>query len=330
MLKSNVRLEWFVSFLGVVDTGSFIGAAEATHRSQPRISMHVAALEREVGLPLLDRRKRPVEVTKAGATIATHARAVLRELELAEAELAPWRGGARGIVTLGCYPSVSAGFVPGLLQSVAESIPDVKVVLVERATLELDHDLTTGEVDICLRPMSPPPAAPSVVGQPLWREPMVVLHPPGHPLDDVPDPLPVSVIAAYPLITIGRLGDAQTAEFEANRLFKGLGYELDPLYATNQPQTLVSLVRQGLGVGLTNSLAVHIADSTGVRIRSIDTECGRRVAVYRDLSRPLHPAARSLLHKVTSMPRPEGTMPTRPTDHLDERTLKPAGNPPSV
>ncbi|MGW2050280.1 helix-turn-helix domain-containing protein [Streptomyces sp. NPDC001858] len=44
----------------MVDTGSFGAAAEATHRSQPWVSMHVAALERESGVALFDRRKRPV------------------------------------------------------------------------------------------------------------------------------------------------------------------------------------------------------------------------------------------------------------------------------
>jgi len=311
MLKTDVRLEWFVSFLGVVDTGSFVAAAEATHRSQPRVSMHIAALEREVGLPLFDRRKRPVELTEAGAALALHARAILRELESAEAAMAPWRGGARGVVTLGCYPSASAAFVPHLLQDVARTSPEIKVVLVERATLELDHALTTGEVDICLRPMAPPPAQASVGGRPLWWEPLVVLHPPDHPLDALPDPLAITAVAQHPIITIGRLDNAHNSEFEVYRLFRQQGLELEPLQATNQPQTLVSLVRQGLGVGITNWLAVHIADAEGVRVRRLEGNCGRRVAAYRDMSRPMHPAARSLLQRIVEARRPPGTRPPK-------------------
>ncbi|MEU5567537.1 LysR family transcriptional regulator [Micromonospora musae] len=309
MLRTDTRLEWFVSFLGVVDTGSFVAAAEATHRSQPRVSMHVAALEREVGLPLFDRRKRPVALTEAGAVLAVHARAVLRELVAAEAAMAPWRGGARGVVTLGCYPSASAAFIPTLLRDVSRTIPDVKVVLVERATLDLDQALTTGEVDVCLRPMSPAPTAPSVVGHPLWREPLVVLHPMEHPLSELPEPLTVAAVAAYPLISIGRLDDAQSSEFEVYRLFREHNFELEPVQATNQPQTLVELIRAGLGVGVTNWLAVHIADTNGVRVRRIEGNCGRRVAAYRDMSRPMNPAARSLLERIIQAPRPPGTRP---------------------
>lgn len=269
--------------------------------------MHVAALEREVGLPLFDRHKRPVKLTDAGAALAVHARAVLRELDAAEAAMTPWRGGARGVVTLGCHPSASAAFVPGLLQEVTRATPEVKVVLVERATLELDQALTSGEVDIYLRPMAPPPAAPSVRGHPLWREPLVVLHPPDHPLADIPEPLPVAEVVAHPLVSIGRLDETQSSEFESYKLFREHGHELEPVQATNQPQTLVSMVRQGVGVGVTNWLAAHVSDTRGVSVRRIEGVCGRRVAVYRDTARPLNPAARSVLERIIASPRPPGT-----------------------
>lgn len=84
MLDSDIRLEWFVSFLAVIETGSFVAAAESTRRSQPRVSQHVAALEKLIGQPLFDRKKRPVQLTDAGRALATQARHVLRALEEAE------------------------------------------------------------------------------------------------------------------------------------------------------------------------------------------------------------------------------------------------------
>jgi DNA-binding transcriptional LysR family regulator len=307
MLRADVRLEWFVSFLAVVDTGSFVAAAESTHRSQPRVSMHVAALERGVGLPLFNRRKRPVELTDAGVALATHARAILHELEATEVAMAAWRGGARGVVTLGSHPSASAAFVPAVLQRAAEVSPDVRVVLVERSTLELDEALGAGEVDLCLRPMSPPPARSSVRSYPLWQEPLVVLHPPDHPLAALPDPLPVAAVAQHPLLSIGRLDAPETGEFESYRLFRERGYELEPVQATNQPQTLTSMVRHGLGVGVTNWLAAQVADTTDVQVRRLEGGGGRRVAVLWDSSRLLTAASRSLLEQIMHLPRPPGT-----------------------
>lgn len=321
MLRPDVRLEWFVSFLAVVDTGSFGAAAEVTHRSQPRVSMHVGALEREAGVALFDRRKRPVELTEAGAAMAEHARAILRELDSAEAAMAARRGAAQGVVTLGSYPSASAAFVPFLLDRLARTSPDVEVVLVESSTLELDEALMSGRVDVCLRPMAPRPASKSLRYRALWREPLVVLHPPGHPLSALPEPLTVAQVSEYPLITIGRLRDPEAVGYESYKVFRERGLELEPVQATNQPQTLVALVRQNLGVGVTNALAAHISDTGGVSVRRLEGTCGRRVAAYWDASRPLTPAARTLFRQLGAVPLPAGTEPIGPDSSSPDQNL---------
>lgn len=311
MLDTDIRLEWFVSFLAVVETGSFVGAAEATRRSQPRVSQHVAALEREIGQPLFDRKKRPVRLTEAGSALAVQARNVLRALEEAESAMAPWRGGTRGIVSLGSFPSASAAFVPGLLQSLAVSDPDIKVVLTEHATLELDDALASGGIDLYLRPMTPRPTSQSVVSRPLWAEPLVVVHAEDHPLSAVPDPVPLAAVAEHPIVTIGRLDAPETAEFESYQVFQEHGLAIETVQATNQPQTLVSLAARGIGVGVTNWLAARSADTTGVRVRLLEGSPRRRVAVCWDSTRALTPAARRILQAVSEARRPAGTMPVR-------------------
>lgn len=306
MLRTDLRLEWLVSFLGVIDTGSFSAAADVVHRSQPRVSMHVAALERAAGVPLFDRDQRPVALTDAGAVLAEHARTMLRQLADAEDHMAAHRGAARGVVTLGSYPSASAAFVPQLLERMARTRPAIKVVLVERPTLELDGALAAGEVDIALRPMAPPPG-PSMESRPLWWEGLVVVHRPDHPLAGLPEPLPVGKVAQYPLITIGRLGSPEAMGFETYRAFRERGFEPNAVQATNQPQTLISLVRSGLGIGVTNLLAVSTADASGVVARRMDVPCGRRVAVHWNATNPLTPAARTLLREIESSEVPGGT-----------------------
>lgn len=309
MLDTDIRLEWFVSFLAVVDSGSFVAAAEATRRSQPRVSQHVAALEREIGQPLFDRRKRPVRLTEAGGALAVQARNVLRALEVAESAMAPWRGGTRGIVSLGAYPSAGAAFVPDLLKSLAASDPDIKVVLSEHATLELDDALVGGEVDLYLRPMAPKPVSASVTSRPLWTEPLVVVHAEDHPLADVPEPVPLAAVAAYPIVSIGRLDAPSNAEFESWHVFQEHDLAIELVQATNQPQTLVSLVSRGIGVGVTNWLAAWTADTSGVRVRHLRGSPERRVAVCWDSTRTLTPAARRVLQVVSEAATPFGTVP---------------------
>lgn len=305
MLNPRVRLEWLASFLAVVDAGGFGSAAEATHRSQPRVSSHVASLERAVGVMLFDRSKRPVELTRAGHAMVRHARAVLRSVEVAEQDMARWRGGTRGIVNLGTFPSASSALVAPLLVRVSRETPDIGVSLVERSTLELDTAVINGEVDLYLRPMSPPPASP-IRSHVLWKEDLVVVVPDDHRFAEGDAPLEIVDVVGHPLISIGRIEDTQNS-FETYEAFRAAGHELNPVQATNQPQTLVSMVRAGLGIGVTNRLGAMMTDLTGLQLRTIRARRGRSVAVCWLDENLLSPAAGTLLRMICEAPIPEGT-----------------------
>ena len=69
--------DWLETFLAVVDRGVFTAASEQIHRSQSRVSAHIAALERQLGVRLLDRTRRPATPTPAGEVFA-------RQVESAE------------------------------------------------------------------------------------------------------------------------------------------------------------------------------------------------------------------------------------------------------
>ncbi len=71
----------------------------------------------------------------------------------------------------------------------------------------------------------------------------------------------------------------------------------------------MSMVRHGLGVGVTNSLAAQVADTTGVCVRRLEGGAQRRVAVCWDSARMLTTAARALLQQIIKQPRPAGTEP---------------------
>jgi len=309
----RLRLEWLVSFLAVVESGGFGAAAEETHRSQPRVSSHVAALERTVGVLLFDRRKRPVELTQAGAAFAQHARAVLRRIDVAEEDMAEWRGGSRGLVRLGSYPSASSAFVAPLLVQVAKMAPEVNVSLIERSTLELDQASVQGEIDLYIRPMQPPPPD-GVRTHLLWWEDTVLVAPEGHPLvANRADSTPVEIadLVDHPLISIGHLEESDPPSFETYASFRAANAVLEPVQATNQPQTLVSMVREGLGLGVTNRLAVLMTDTTGVRLRQIRAAHNREVAVCWVDDAVFSASTAALLDIIRSAPLPSGTKPAR-------------------
>src|SRR3954453_6914494 len=88
----GVDLDWLETFLAVVDRGGFTAASEQIHRSQSRVSAHIAALERQLGVRLLDRTRRPAGLTSAGEVFAPHAGEIVAGSGSGRAALGALRG----------------------------------------------------------------------------------------------------------------------------------------------------------------------------------------------------------------------------------------------
>lgn len=87
--------------------GTVAATAGAMHLTGPAVSQQLAVLEREAGVPLLERRGRTLALTAAGRLLVAHAEIVIGDLATAEAELAALRGGTRGTVRVASFPSAA-------------------------------------------------------------------------------------------------------------------------------------------------------------------------------------------------------------------------------
>ena len=306
------HIDWLESFVAVVHHGGFSAAAGAVHRSQSRVSAHVGALEQALGVTLFDRRHRPVELTDAGVAYLPHAREVLASLDRGLAEIESVTGMARGSVVLGSYPSASAAFLPGLVRDFSASHPQVQLVLTEQATVDLGQSLTSGEVHLALRALAPSCHTGTLAHRALWREPLVAVFPDGHALAAERAPIDLSALVAHPLITIaGSRG--QEGLVETDLAFRGLEPAPHLAWQTDQPQTLANFVRAGLGVGVTNALAMRISDTSGLQVVEVGSlDQGRTVGVFWDPDRYMPVAARTLLQRIVATCRPPGTFPPTP------------------
>lgn len=301
------HLDWLETFVAVVDSGGFSAAVDAVHRSQSRVSSHVASLEQALGARLFDRSHRPVLLTDAGEAFLPHAREVLAGLARGQAEVDAVLGVVRGHVVLGSYPSASAAFVPTVLSGFSARYPDVSVDLTERPTLDLSEALGSGRVHLALRPLAPRDDTDGLACRPLWREPLVAVCPPDHPLAGLPAPLELSELVKHRLVTIG--GSHREVMYEAHAALKQCGTPATIAWQTDQPQTLVNFVRTGLGVGITNRLAMTVSDTAGVVVTEVGTlSQGRTVGVFWDPRRYLPRAAGALLEQIVATAPPFGTV----------------------
>lgn len=304
------HLDWLETFVAVAEHGTFVRAAAALHRSQSRVSTHVAALERSLGGPLLDRRHRPVRLTDLGEEFLPYARSALLALEQGQDVADQHAGRLRGRLVIGCHPSVSAGFLPEVVATVHARHPEVRVELTEHATAALVSGILSGRFQLAIHSAIPVPETEDVVRIPLWDEPYVAVVPQTHDLAGGGGPVAPADLRDEPLIAIARPGESVDPDTAV--AFDAWGLETNLSWQTAMPQTVVSLARAGLGVGVLNSLAARTCSTDGVVLLPLaDHRHVRRTVVSFDGSGYLSPSAQMVLRVILAAPPPPGTMPPR-------------------
>ncbi|MFF2656637.1 LysR family transcriptional regulator [Kitasatospora sp. NPDC058032] len=156
--------------------GTIAAVAEALSFSPSAVSQQLSVLEKEAGVPLLERTGRRVTLTPAGRNLVRHAEAVLERLEQADAELAHARDGLAGPLRIGTYPSAARAIIPAVLAELAGWHPGLEPMVTEVDPAEVAAALRAGELDVALVheydlvPADPEPGL--AVTRPIFTEPM--------------------------------------------------------------------------------------------------------------------------------------------------------------
>lgn len=168
------------SLVALADTGSFTEAAESVHLTQSAVSHALLALERELGVTLLERnRKGVVALTSVGRTIIPHVRALLAQAEAIQQEAKAARGKTAGKLRLGSIHSfVPPQVLASLLTAFQRQYPDMEVVLFEGAMHEVGEWIDSSIVDVGFVVLPAPGTANTL----LQTDELLVVVPPGHRL----------------------------------------------------------------------------------------------------------------------------------------------------
>ncbi|WP_336723000.1 LysR family transcriptional regulator [Cellulosimicrobium cellulans] len=134
----------------VAREGSVTAAARSLHYAQPSVSHHLARLEAEVGVPLLERHGRGVRLTAAGQLLAARAEEILGRVGAARDELDALVSLSAGRVRLAAFPSALATLVPDVVARLARDHPGLGVGLVEAEPPEALDALRRGAADVAL------------------------------------------------------------------------------------------------------------------------------------------------------------------------------------
>ena len=136
--------------VAVARYGSVTAAARALNYAQPSVSHHLARLEAETGIKLIQRAGRGIRLTDAGRLLAERATEVIGRLDAAENELAAYTGLRAGRLRLAAFPSALGTIVPAAAAVLRGRQPSIDLRLTEAEPPEALRMLRAGYVDVAL------------------------------------------------------------------------------------------------------------------------------------------------------------------------------------
>ncbi len=274
--------------------GSFSAAAESLAYTQSAVSQQIAALEREAGTVLVERRARGVHLTDAGRALVAHADVILARLADAEAELEAIAGMRGGRLRLVSFPTAGATIAPGAIARFRERHPGVEVTLAPREPHEGLECLKTGECDIALTVEAgfEPITDQAIVRRHLLDDPMYLCVPAGHRVASKAR-IRLADLAEESWImgTTGRCPDGVILE----RACQAAGFEPRVAFQSDDYTAIQGFIAAGVGVCLIPDLAL-VAVREDVVIRRLEGRAPvRRVLAATLAGGYVSPAAAAML-----------------------------------
>ncbi|MCV7423521.1 LysR family transcriptional regulator [Mycobacterium yunnanensis] len=179
----SLELRHLRYFVAVAETGSLTeAAARRLHTSQPSLSRQIRDLEHQVGVDLLSRSVRGVELTEAGRVFLAHARAIVMQVEASVEAARRAAQPMRRTFTVGFLTGLEPTWLPQAMEALQDRLPNIQVVVSSDYSPNLADALTRGRMDVAFMRAEPAYPLEYVVVE---REPLIVLMPRDHRLATV-------------------------------------------------------------------------------------------------------------------------------------------------
>jgi DNA-binding transcriptional LysR family regulator len=179
-LKASMELHDLRYFVAVAEELHFRRASERLHMTQPALSRQIHALETELGVLLLQRTQRQVQLTVAGELFLAEARAILQRTEQAVQITQRAARGEIGQLKISFVAPALRGILPAIIRAFRDRYPDVQLLLSEKRTQEQVEAFHTHQIDVGVLYLPVDESLLSVI--PIATEVWVVALPKHHPL----------------------------------------------------------------------------------------------------------------------------------------------------
>lgn len=243
-------------FVAVVEAGSFVGAARRLEAPPSTVSARVIALERRLGVTLIQRTTRKVRITDAGRRYFEDCRRALRELEFAEEAVKEASGGDSGVLRLTAAADIAQSVLPPLIAGFRAIYPQIKVDLL---VTDRVVDMIEEGIDLAVRPG--PLRDSSLIARVLLAGPMGLFASASY-LDRRGIPQHIGDLKHHDMVKFS----AMPGKLEMRRGGRSVDLTWEGMVICDDMMTIRALLERDLGIGLLPNFLAERASSPLIRV----------------------------------------------------------------
>jgi LysR family hca operon transcriptional activator len=249
----SVELRHLRYFIAVAESGSLTEAAERRlHTSQPSLSRQIRDLEHQVGVDLLSRSVRGVELTDAGKVFLNHARVTLMQVEAGVEAARRVARPVRKTFTIGFLTGLEMTWLPRAMHALQDQLTNIQVLVSSDYSPHLAEALTRGRMDLAF--MRPEPDY-NLEYRVVDREPLIVLMPREHRLTAQENVSPQQLAGE---IFIRGSNKAGVLRAVTDDYLRRCGIDITPDYGVDNMAMAMSLVASTHGLALMPAYALGL------------------------------------------------------------------------
>jgi DNA-binding transcriptional LysR family regulator len=226
----------------IAETGNISKAAERMGYTQSGISHMLKSFEQDVGVQLFHRTRHGVSLTPVGKKFLPYVTSLLEENEKAEEFLRNVHALDIGTLTIGTFASVSAHWLPSILDEFKQEYPHIKLKLKEGGVNEIDQMILNNQVDLAFYSKQDRNDFHFI---PIQSDPMVAVLPKDYPLPEGTSVFPVALLDGAPFVL-----SEEGVDYDVNRILTESNIHPDILCSSTDDYAIMSMVEHRLGISV--------------------------------------------------------------------------------
>jgi DNA-binding transcriptional LysR family regulator len=292
----NVTLRQLRVFIEVSRLRSFSRAGDEIGLTQSAVSRCVRELEGEIGLKLIDRTTREVQLTDVGVNLVGTVSRLIADLDSALHEVRELGQQKRGRVIVAASPTVACRLMPRVIASCLREFPLVTLILRDDVQSDVLRQVKSGEADFGV--VIGPLADDALHGQPVMTDSFCLVARRDHPLAHE-SAAPWEALAGERLVMLDQASGSRPI---IDAVMQRHGVQAQVVQELGHPATVFGLVEAGVGVSVLPWLALPLPANSSLIALPLEPRAERTVELVRRRDRSLSPAAESVWSLIAALP----------------------------